>query len=85
MLDALNLAPAPTYFDVDSRADALIVEPLLARLTHDHELPVLLVAGEPLGTVEELRMLNADGKLAELVTAAGAKVDGKKKKGGRKH
>lgn len=85
ILDAMNLAPAPTVFEVDRRTDAAVVEPLVARLTSVRELPILLIGGEPIGSIEEIRILSRDGALRKLVEAAGAKVDGKRKKGGRKH
>ena len=57
----------------------------LHRLTNTIELPVLLVGGESAGSVAEIRYLHAKGELNRLVSRRGAKVDGAKKKKGRKH
>jgi len=85
MLDGFRLAPAPTVIEVDQRPDAAVLTPLLYRLTSAHELPILLVGGHPVGSIEEVRMLHRGGELKKLVEGAGAKIDGQKKKGGRKH
>jgi hypothetical protein len=85
MVEKLNLAPGPTVFDVDTRPDAAVLEPLLFRLTNATALPLLLVGGTPVGGLAEVRAMDAAGTLARLVEIAGAKVNGKKKKGGRKH
>jgi hypothetical protein len=85
LLDGFRLAPAPTVIEVDQRPDASVLTPLLYRLTSAHELPILLIGGHPVGSIEEIRMLHKDGELKKLIEDAGAKIDGRKKKGGRKH
>jgi hypothetical protein len=54
-------------------------------LTNATALPLVLIGGTPLGGLSELKNLSADGTLPKLIEIAGAKIDGKKKKGGRKH
>jgi hypothetical protein len=85
IVDKLNLLPGPTVFDVDQRPDAAVLEPLLFRLTNATELPVLLIGGSPVGGLHAVHELQAEGALPRLIEIAGAKVNGKKKKGGRKH
>lgn len=84
ILTSLRLRPAPTIIDVDTRDDADVLRPLLGRVTASSELPILLVGGKPVGTVEEIRALHKSGELRKLITAAGAVVDGAKKKKHRK-
>jgi len=80
MLDALHLNPSPTIFGVDQRADADVLIPLLYRLTDSIELPILLIGGNPVGSMDTIRELNTSGELKALVTRAGAVVDGAKKR-----
>ncbi|EIN11902.1 hypothetical protein PUNSTDRAFT_62402 [Punctularia strigosozonata HHB-11173 SS5] len=85
MLSDMYLKPAPTIFDVDMRADAPVLEPLLLRLTGASSLPVLIVGGHPITDLDVVRKLNADGTLKKMVSTAGAKIDGaRRKKGGRR-
>jgi len=76
----MNILPSPTIIDVDIRDDANVLEPIIRRLTSAAELPVLLVGGKPIGTIEEMRRLDNDGTLRKLVSATGALVDGSKNK-----
>jgi hypothetical protein len=85
ILDKLNLAPAPTVFEVNQRPDGAILETLLERLANATTLPLVLIGGNPVGGLAEISILEREGTLPRLVEIAGAKVDGKKKKGGRKH
>jgi len=85
ILDKLNLLPGPTVFHVNDRPDGEILEPLIFRLTNATALPLVLIGGTPRGGLRELKNLSADGTLPKLIEIAGAKIDGKKKKGGRKH
>jgi glutaredoxin-related protein len=67
------------------RDDVDVLKPILARLTSYPELPVLLVGGKTVGTVDEVREMSKDGRLQKVITSAGAVVNGAKKKKGRKH
>lgn len=75
----MNLQPSPTIIDVDIRDDAKVVEAIICRLTLSSELPVLLIEGKPIGSIEEIRALEKSGELHKLVTASGAVIDGSKK------
>ncbi|KAG6857704.1 hypothetical protein H0H87_004120 [Tephrocybe sp. NHM501043] len=76
MLAKLNLRPMPTIMDVDIRDDAVVLEPIIHRLTSSPQLPVLLVGGKSVGSVEEIRNLEKSGRLRDLILAAGAVIDG---------
>lgn len=83
ILDGFNLKPSPTIIDVDVRDDADVLMPILRRLTASDELPVLIVAGELVGTIEDIRKWKADGTLREMIVQSGAMIDGARKK--KKH
>lgn len=84
----MHVDPAPFVVQVDQREDAHILMPLLARLTHVPSLPVLLVAGQAVGTdapdlkslMAEIRRLHESGELTQMVFEAGATVEPEKKK-----
>jgi hypothetical protein len=82
----MNLRPEPTIFEVDLRDDFTVLAPLLYRLTASTDLPVLLVGGMPVGSLQDIRDLEEKGQLKELITSAGAVIDGgaKKKNKGKK-
>lgn len=80
LLAGLHLKPAPTIIDVDIREDAEVLEPLVQRLTSVDELPVLLVGGKPVGDMATIRSLYESGDLQQMITDAGAVIDGAKKK-----
>ncbi|KAG6831772.1 hypothetical protein H0H92_007924 [Tricholoma furcatifolium] len=80
ILGKMNLRPSPTIMDVDIRDDADVLDPIIRRLTSSSELPVLLVGGKPVGTVEEIRALDLSGELRALISASGAVIDGAKRK-----
>ncbi|KAF8973018.1 hypothetical protein BDZ97DRAFT_1900855 [Flammula alnicola] len=84
MLAELYLRPAPTIIDVDVRDDAEILMPMLRRLTSFPELPVLLIGGKPVGSLEEVNALHKSGELQKMITEAGSLIDGAKKKKHRK-
>ncbi|KAF9567928.1 hypothetical protein CPC08DRAFT_626091 [Agrocybe pediades] len=85
ILAGLNLKPAPTIMDVDIREDFDILMPMILRLTSASELPVLLIGGKVLdSSVENIRALEKSGELQQMVTVAGAQVNGAKKKKHRK-
>lgn len=85
MLESMNLLPSPTFIDVDERSDEAVLTPLLTRLTSAEDFPILLVGGQTVGTIEEIRYLYKKGDLARLIGRSGAVVDGGKRKKGRKH
>ncbi|KAI0829848.1 hypothetical protein BC628DRAFT_1416861 [Trametes gibbosa] len=84
VLADLYLRPAPTIVDVDQRPDESVLVPLLFRLTATKELPILLVAGQTVGSAKEIRYLAAKGELQRLITDAGGVVDGARKKKAKK-
>jgi glutaredoxin-related protein len=84
MLKKLNLRPAPTIIDVDIRDDAEVLTPIISRLTSAPELPVLLVGGEYIGSIEDIRAMDKSGELRKVISASGALIDGGKRKKHRK-
>ncbi|EJD47019.1 hypothetical protein AURDEDRAFT_87064 [Auricularia subglabra TFB-10046 SS5] len=84
-IQALNLYPDPTIIEVDQRTDSEVTIPLLKRLTGAEQLPVALIGGHAVRSIQEFRDLVKSGALNEMVTASGAKINGKKVKHGRKH
>jgi glutaredoxin-related protein len=62
--------------------DAEVLIPLLHRLTSSTDLPLMLVGGKPVGSMDVIRELNESGELQKLITNAGAVIDGSKKKKG---
>lgn len=68
-----------------SSADERVLKSFLHRLTGETELPVLLVGGRTMGTIQEIRYLDSKGDLGRRIQEAGAVLDGIKKKKGRKH
>jgi len=85
MLGDLNLKPDPVVIEVEHRPDEDVLRPLLYRLTKADSIPILLVGGKTVGAIEEIRYMFTKGDLARTINAAGAIVDGGKKKKGRKH
>lgn len=85
ILLGLNLLPAPTVIEVEYRGDEEVLRPLLFRLTDTTELPILLVGGKTVGTVQEILYMHQKGDLSRKIAEAGAIIDGVKKKKGRKH
>lgn len=84
MINSFNLKPTPTIFDVDLRDDFDVLPSLVLRLTSQADLPILLIGGTPVGTIEEIRTLYENGTLKEMVSEAGAIVDGAKRRKGRR-
>jgi glutaredoxin-related protein len=80
ILDNLNLKPAPTIMDVDVRDDSAVLLPILKRLLPFPELPILLIGGQAVGSIEQVRELEKDGELQKLITASGSIIDGAKRK-----
>jgi len=83
LLAGMYLRPEPTIIDVDTREDAEVLAPVLKRLTST-ELPVLLIGGKTVGSVEEVLELEKKGELRKLITAAGSQINGAKRKKHRK-
>lgn len=66
-------------------ADELVLTPLISRLTGTDDLPILLLGGQPVGSIETIRQLHASEKLRSMLSSAGAVVNGAKiKKKGRR-
>ncbi|TFK25218.1 hypothetical protein FA15DRAFT_590972 [Coprinopsis marcescibilis] len=80
ILSDLYIFPSPTIVDVDVRDDVDVLKPILARLTSNSELPVLLIGGRQVGIVDEIRTLAKEGRLQTLINNSGAVVNGAKKK-----
>jgi glutaredoxin len=83
ILASMDLNPPPTIFDVDLRDDADVLGPLISRLTSS-DLPILLIGGQQVGSISDIRMLNASGKLQTMIATAGV-VDRAQKRNGRSH
>jgi len=84
-IDSYNLHPPPVIIDLQGRADAEVLEPLLRRVTSS-PLPILLVHGMPIdvSTLDRVKLLSQSGTLRRIITQAGAIIDGGKRKKGRK-
>ncbi|TFK44308.1 hypothetical protein BDQ12DRAFT_620262 [Crucibulum laeve] len=80
ILSHLRLRPFATVIDVDIRDDADVLKPIVARLTSTPELPVLIIGGRPVGSIEEIRELHKTGELKKLISASGAVINGAKRK-----
>lgn len=76
ILNSLNLKPSPTIIDVDMRDDADVLLPMLRRLTSSDELPILIVSGRPMGSLQDIREKNDDGTLRRVIAESGAMIDG---------
>lgn len=74
-MDSYHLKPLPTIIDVDLRDDADVLTPTLNRLTSVDNLPVLIVAGKTVGTVEDIRKFEADGTLRQMIAQSGAVIN----------
>ncbi|KAF8473085.1 hypothetical protein DFH94DRAFT_636331 [Russula ochroleuca] len=79
ILQDMDLKPPPTVFDVDQRADAEVLTPLLFRLTNATELPILLIGGKPVGSMDVIRESHTAGTLKSLIIQAGAVLDSSKR------
>jgi len=82
ILADMHLKPAPTIIDVDMRDDADVLTQIIVRLTSSPNLPVLLIGGKHVGSIDHIRALNQGGKLRELIASSGAVINGAKR---RKH
>lgn len=84
MLASMYLKPEPTIIDVDVRDDADVLTPIITRLTPSPGLPVLLIGGKYIGSVDQIRALYKSGELRKLVAESGAVIDGAKRRKHRK-
>ncbi|KAG2135428.1 hypothetical protein DEU56DRAFT_737751 [Suillus clintonianus] len=82
IISNMDLRPPPAIFEVDQREDADVLIPLLHRLTSSTELPLMLIGGKPVGSMDTIRELNEAGELQKLITNAGGVIGGAKKKKG---
>ncbi|KAJ7502383.1 hypothetical protein B0H11DRAFT_1712453 [Mycena galericulata] len=77
----LNLRPPPLMVDVDTRDDVEVLTPMLFRLTAAPELPILLIGGRPVGSIAQIRDMQASGELQRLIKSSGAVIgSGKRRK-----
>jgi glutaredoxin-related protein len=60
-------------------ADAEVLTPLLFRLTNSTELPILLIGGKAVGSMDTIRELHTSGTLRTLVARAGGVLDSSKR------
>jgi len=84
ILGEFNLKPSPTVFDIDERADASVITPVLFRLTGQNSLPILLIGGKPVGPITVIRDQQKSGELRNMIAATSAVIDGAKKKKGKR-
>jgi len=82
ILTNMDLRPPPFIMDVDTRDDVDVLSPMLSRLTGAPDLPILLIGGKPVGSLEQIREMLASGELNRLIKASGAVIGGGKR---RKH
>jgi len=81
ILDKLHLKPSPTIIDVDTRDDADVLIPMLQRLTSVPDFPILIVAGEVIGSTQDIHRLNDDDTLRKMIIHSGASIGvGKRRK-----
>ncbi|KAJ7139056.1 hypothetical protein C8R44DRAFT_727166 [Mycena epipterygia] len=84
ILSKMNLRPPPFVIDVDTRDDVQVLTPMLKRLTASPDLPILLIGGKPVGSVDQIRDMVVSGELQRLIKSAGAVIGGGKRKKHRK-
>ncbi|KAF7357858.1 Glutaredoxin domain-containing protein [Mycena venus] len=77
ILSNMNLHPPPFIMDVDTRDDVEVLTPMLSRLTGSPDLPVLLISGKSVGSLEQIREMLAGGDLQRLIKASGAVIEGR--------
>ena len=67
-----------------SSVDEEVITPVLHRLTSSTDLPVLLVAGQPIGSIQTIRDLHSSGQLRKILTTSSVVIDGVKRKKGKR-
>lgn len=65
-------------------ADEHIITSVFERLLGTDQLPVLLLHGESLGTIDNIRDLHSSGQLRKIISTTSAVIDGARKKKGRR-
>ncbi|KAG8936867.1 hypothetical protein FRC02_010729 [Tulasnella sp. 418] len=80
MIASYKLLPVPTVIEVDGRDDAEILTRIITRLTKSESLPVLLVAGKPFGTLDDIKVAHENGELKAAIQASGAVLNGSQKR-----
>jgi glutaredoxin-related protein len=80
IISGMHLRPPPLIIDVDARDDAEVLAPMLTRLTQSPDLPILLIAGKPVGTISQILEMLVNGELQRLITSSGAVMENKKGK-----
>lgn len=77
-------SPPPPLTPSRPTADEAVLTPLLYRLTTSTDLPILLIGGKPVGSIDKIRNFKATGQLRTMIAASGAVIDGGKKDKKRK-
>lgn len=67
------------------RDDDYVLRSLLVRLTSLPDLPVLIVGGEVIGSMDKIREMVKDRRLQKLIALSGALVKGGKTLKNRNH
>ncbi|KAI0949015.1 hypothetical protein AcW1_008732 [Taiwanofungus camphoratus] len=80
ILADMYLRPSPTIIEVDQRPDESVLAPLLFRLTSTSELPILLIGGRTVGSIQEIRYLKEKGELQRMISNAGAEINAARRK-----
>ena len=82
ILEHYAILPAPRTFRLKDRADARQIQYIFSRLVpgrvFDLTRPLITIGGSPVDGYEALVRHHEDGTLAEILTEAGAIVDGQK-------
>jgi len=82
ILELYAILPAPRTFRLKDRADARQIQSIFSRLVpgrvFDLTRPLITIGGSPVDGYEALVRHHEDGTLADMLTEAGAIVDGQK-------
>lgn len=80
MLSQYKIDPPPLIVEVDQRADAETLIPLLARLLGSSQLPQLVLGGNAAGSYKEAQQAVEDKTFKQLIARSGADITEKKLK-----
>lgn len=84
ILALYQLDPAPQFIRMETRGDVEQLQSVLSRLVPTRAgtsaLPMVVIGGQVIGSYEALLELHQEDKLADVLNAAGAVVDGAKSK-----